>query len=625
MGAHHAWGRTYKDLFLRYKNMQGFKQRFQNGFDGQGLWIEVEVEKELGFGSKLDIEEYGVGKFVERCQERVRRFADIISAQSARLAQWMDWDHSYHTMSDENNFTIWHFLKVCHERGWIYEGTDVMPWCPRCSAGLSEHEIVTDGYREVVHPGLFVRFPIEGRNEESLLVWTTTPWTLSSNAGAAVHPDFTYVKAMQGDEAVYVLKDRVSVLKGDYEVVAEMPGSELVGLRYRGPFDELPAQQGVRHRVVPWKEVTATEGTGIVHTAPGAGKEDFALGKEFGLSTIAPLDDLGVFIEGFDWLTGKSVFEVNEPIYDSLREKGILYNLERYRHRYPHCWRCGTELVFRLVDEWFISMDPLREPISEATRKIKWVPEFGMQRELDWLKNMDDWMISKKRYFGLALPIYKCECGHFEVMGSEGELKERAVEGWDEFEGHSPHRPWIDAVKIECSECGQKVSRIPDVGNPWLDAGIVSFSTLKYRHDRDYWKEWFPADWISESFPGQFRNWFYSLLTMSTVLEGSEPCRAVFSYALMRDEKGEEMHKSQGNAIWFEDAAEKMGRRRDAVAVRPAEPREQHELRIRHGRRGAQAVHHPAVERLLLLRDLRQHRLFRPVRRGARGPEPARA
>ena len=559
MGVHHAWGRTYKDLFLRYKNMQGYRQRFQNGFDGQGLWIEVEVEKELGFGSKLDIEDYGVGRFVERCKERVRKFADIISAQSARLGQWMDWDDSYHTMSDENNYTIWHFLKVCHERGWVYEGTDVMPWCPRCSAGLSEHEIVTDGYREVVHPGLFVKFPLQGRDNESLLIWTTTPWTLTSNAAAAVHPGLTYVQARQDGEVMYLLKDRLSVLKGDYEVLAEMPGRDLVGLRYSGPFDELPAQAGVEHRVVAWEEVTATEGTGIVHTAPGAGKEDFALGKELGLSTIAPLDDLGVFIEGFDWLTGKSVFEVNEPIYDSLRKKGILYKLERYTHRYPHCWRCGTELVFRLVDEWFISMNPLREPIADVARRIQWVPGFGLQRELDWLKNMDDWMISKKRYYGLALPIYKCECGHFEIMGSEEELQGRAVEGWAEFEGHSPHRPWIDAVKIECSQCGRRVSRIPDVGNPWLDAGIVSFSTLRYRHDRDYWRQWFPADWISESFPGQFRNWFYSLLTMSTVLEGSEPCRAVFSYALMRDEKGEEMHKSQGNAIWFEDAAEKMG------------------------------------------------------------------
>ena len=578
MGVHHAWGRSYKDLFLRYKTLQGYKQRYQNGFDGQGLWIEVEVEKELGFKSKLDIEAFGIDKFVDLCKERVRRFADIITQQSIRLAQWMDWDNSYHTMDDENNYTIWHFLKKCHERGWIYEGRDVMPWCPRCSAGLSEHEIVTEGYKEVVHPGLFVRFPLIGPGgpdltpqvpadngapahglQESLLIWTTTPWTLVGNVAAAVHPDMTYAKVRQGDEVSYLIKDRLSVLRGEFEVLQEMRGKELVGLRYKGPFDELNVQQGVEHRVIEWDDVNQSEGTGIVHIAPGSGKEDFALGKALGLATIAPLDEFGYFNDGFDWLSGKSVFEVNEPIYESLRAKAILYRLEPYSHRYPHCWRCDTELVFRLVDEWFISMDQLRDSIAAVARKINWVPEFGLQRELDWLLNMDDWMISKRRYYGLALPIYKCECGGFDVIGSEKELEERAVEGWSDFAGHSPHRPWIDSVKIQCPECGKKMSRILAVGNPWLDAGIVPFSTLGFRHNRDYWREWFPADWISESFPGQFRNWFYSLLTMSTVLEDSEPCRTIFSYALMRDEQGEEMHKSKGNAIWFEDGAERMG------------------------------------------------------------------
>ncbi|MCH8283205.1 MAG: class I tRNA ligase family protein, partial [Chloroflexi bacterium] len=518
MGVHHAWGRAYKDLYQRFKTMQGFKQRYQNGFDGQGLWIEVEVEKELGFHSKKDIEAYGIDRFVERCKERVRKFADVQTEQSVRLGYWMDWDNSYHTMADENNYTIWHFLKVCNEKGWLYEGTDGMPWCPRCGTGLSEHEIVTEGYREVVHPGLFVKFPLADRSKESLLVWTTTPWTLSSNVAAAVNPRLTYVKARQGDETLYLAKARLSVLKGDFEVERELLGSELVGLSYRGPFDELPAQNAVEHRVIPWGEVSEDEGTGVVHIAPGAGKEDFALGKEHGLAVVAPLDDSGDFVEGFDWLSGMNVSEVNEPIFDSLRRKGVFYHVERYPHRYPVCWRCDTELVFRLVTEWFISMDELRDSIADVARKIRWIPEFGLKRELDWLQNMDDWMISKKRYWGLALPIYKCACGHFEVIGSETELEERAVEGWREFQGHSPHRPWLDAVKIACAQCGEKVSRIRDVGNPWLDAGVVPFSTLRYRHDRDYWREWFPADWISESFPGQFRNWFYSLLVMGTVL-----------------------------------------------------------------------------------------------------------
>jgi len=564
MGVHHAWGRTYKDLFSRFRTMQGYKQRYQNGFDGQGLWIEVEVEKELGFTSKTDIEKYGVDKFVTKCKQRVQKFADIITNQSIRLAQWMHWDNSYHTMSDENNYTIWHFLKKCHEKNLIYQGTDVMPWCPRCSTGLSEHEIVTEGYKEIEHPGLFVKFPIisltkEIIGKESLLIWTTTPWTLSSNCAAAVNIDMDYVKVKQANEYIYLAKSRISCLKGEYEIISEMKGSQLIGIAYNGPFDELPAQKGNKHRVLGWDEVSEGEGTGIVHIAPGAGKEDFALGKKEGIEPIAPLNDLGDFIDGFGWLTGLNVYDVNELIYNNLKEKGIFYKVEKYKHRYPHCWRCGSELVFRLVEEWFIKMDPLRDSLARITQNINWVPEFGMKRELDWIKNMDDWMISKKRYYGLALPIYKCECGNFDIMESEEELKNRAVEGWDDFEGNSPHRPWIDKVKISCSACGEKLNRIIDVGNPWLDAGIVSFSTLNYRNDKNYWKEWFPADWISESFPGQYRNWFYSLLTMSVVLTDSEPTKNIFSYALMRDSNGEEMHKSKGNAIWFEDAADEMG------------------------------------------------------------------
>ncbi|PZC42835.1 MAG: isoleucyl-tRNA synthetase [Chloroflexi bacterium] len=579
MGVHHAWGRTYKDLYQRFKTMQGYKQRYQNGFDGQGLWIEVEVEKELGFKSKKDIESFGIDKFVEMCKQRVLKFSDIQTEQSKQLAYWMDWDNSYHTMSDENNYTIWHFLKRCHEKGWLYEGTDVMPWCPRCGTGLSEHEIVTEGYQEIVHPGLFVRFPLYKSDNEieniqnchaeegSLLIWTTTPWTLSSNIAAAVNPKLTYVKVLavknkkSGEkEILYLAKGRVKAcLKGEFEVLNELKGSELIGKVYSAPFGELPVQQGIEHRVIEWGDVSEDEGTGIVHIAPGAGKEDFALSKSEKLPVIAPLDDAGVFIDGFDWLTGKSVYEVNEEIFERLKSKGVFYRLEKYKHRYPVCWRCNSELVFRLVNEWFISMKDLRHRIAEVTKNIQWIPSFGLQRELDWLKNMDDWMVSKKRYWGLALPIYKCECGNFDVIGSEIELKERSVSGWSDFDGKTPHRPWVDFVQIACSSCGRDTSRIKDVGNPWLDAGIVPFSTLGYRNDRTKWQEWFPADWISESFPGQFRNWFYSLLTMSTVLEDTEPTKAIFSYALMRDGKGAEMHKSKGNAIWFEDAAEKMG------------------------------------------------------------------
>jgi isoleucyl-tRNA synthetase len=471
----------------------------------------------------------------------------------------MDWDNSYHTMSDENNYTIWLFLKTCHDRGWIYRGRDVLPWCPRCSTAISEHEIVTEGYQELTHPSVTLRFPLIGRENEALLVWTTTPWTLSSNVAAAAHPEVSYVKVKQDGEYLYLAREAMPLLRGSYELLEEILGTEMEGWAYRGPYDELPSQKGVKHRVILWDEVSEAEGSGIVHIAPGCGKEDFELGKKYDLAAIAPLDEFGVFVAGFDWLSGLNVSDSAEAIFDDLRRKGLLYLVEDYTHRYPVCWRCQSELVFRLVDEWYIYMDELRYQIMDVVRQIRWIPEFGLERELDWLRNMDDWMISKKRYWGLALPIYDCDCGHFEVIGSEDELRERAVEGWDEFEGHSPHRPWIDVVKIRCSQCGKAVSRIPDVGNPWLDAGIVALSTLNYRHDRQYWEKWYPADFITECFPGQFRNWFYALLAESTAMENRPPFLTVFGYGLVKDEHGEEMHKSSGNVIWFDDAAETMG------------------------------------------------------------------
>jgi isoleucyl-tRNA synthetase len=583
MGVHHAWGRTYKDLWHRYKAMQGFEARYQNGFDCQGLWVEVDVEKELGFKSKRDIEAYGIDRFVEKCKERVDTYSKVQTAQSVRLGYWMDWENSYYTMAPDNNYAIWDFLKKCHRQGWIYKGTDVMPWCARCGIALSDMEIATEGYREMTHKSVFIRLPIVGREKEYLLVWTTTPWTLTSNTAVAVHPEITYLRVSQEGDIYYLAKGRKEILIKDYQIVSEIPGRELVGLKYQGPYDHLPAQKGVEHRTVAWSEVSEAEGTGMVHIAPGCGQEDFTLSKQEGLAVVAPLDEAGVYVEGFDWLSGREVTGVADDIIADLKKRGLLYYAHKHLHRYPECWRCHSELVFRLVDEWFISMDGLRPAIMESARQARWIPEWGLDRELDWLKNMGDWCISKKRYWGLALPIFECGCGAFDVIGSRDELKNRAASGWDAFDGHSPHRPWIDAVKIKCPKCGQEMSRIPDVGNPWLDAGIVMFSTVmppekcftpdkeksgSYRYDpsqaypatrESYWKNWFPADFITECFPGQFRNWFYAILTMSTVLEGKAPFRCLLGHALVKDERGEDMHKSKGNSIPFDEAAEKIG------------------------------------------------------------------
>jgi len=563
MGVHHAWGRTYKDLFQRYKAMQGFDQRFQNGFDCQGLWVEVEVEKELGFKTKKDIEKFGIDKFVEKCKERVWKYSKIQTEQSIRLGQWMDWENSYYTMSDENNYAIWHFLKKCWQDKLLYKGRDVVPWCWRCGTAISQHEILTEEYKEISHKSIFVKLPVVNKKDTFFLVWTTTPWTLPANAALAVHPDLKYSKIRDKDNNTYILlKDKADLVKNG-ETIETFDGKKLNGIEYEGLFDELgevkKTMGSQKHRVILWDEVSPEEGTGIVHIAPGCGQEDFQLGKEFDLPVIDPLDDESRYKDGFEFLAGKLAAEVNDSIFENLKQKGSVFKIEDYLHRYPTCWRCKSELIFRLVDEWYISMEKLRKPLMEVAKKIKWIPSFGLERELDWLKNMQDWLISKKRYWGLALPIFECGCGHFEVIGSKEELKQRAAAGWKEFEGNTPHRPWVDKVKIKCLKCGKLVSRIPDVGNPWLDAGIVSFSTMRYFEDKEYWRKWFPADFICESFPGQFKNWFYSLIVMSAVLGNTNPTKTIFGFALVRDEKGEEMHKSKGNAIEFNEAAEKIG------------------------------------------------------------------
>jgi isoleucyl-tRNA synthetase len=745
MGVHHAWGRTYKDAYQRYFAMTGHELRYQNGFDCQGLWVEVEVEKELKLGTKTAIQEFGIDRFVWACKQRVLKYAARQTEQSIRLGYWMEWDEpdelrklaegigegsrdegrgsskqdsldtsplsldasvtyrtargqtvtgpaeqivarlgnpewggSYFTFSTENNETIWTFLKKCFTRKKIYKGHDVMPWGGKAGSAYSQME-VADGRKLTTHRSCFVRFPIlrdaqsppvatggsaaglttetrrhgEGQDQEYLLIWTTTPWTLTSNVAAAVNPDLEYVKLRaKRDNAVYYFAkdnleykrlekefkegfggeatwpDGVPKLKtiaqlfkeqGGYEIEATLKGADMVGWYYAGPFDDLEAQQLAfdaksrkRERPEPSlhpvidggrdskgnPHVIAGEGTGIVHIAPGCGDIDHKIGVELGLPVIAPLKEDGTYGEGFGPFTGREAIapETADLVFEELKRKGYLVYVETYPHIYPHCWRTGEELVFRLVDEWFINMD-WRDEIKEVTKTINWLPPSiqGQEREVEWLSTMRDWMISKKRFWGLALPIWvnPDDPTDFEVVGSLAELKERATnggEGWDEFEGNTPHRPWIDRVKIPSRKHqGKLLSRIEDVGNPWLDAGIVPFSTLNWNGARDKglgsskaarpaqaldpspstldWSDWFPADFVVECFPGQFRNWFYSLLSLATMMRYDQtddpaekrPFKNLLGHRLVMDEQGRPMHKSDGTAIWFEEAAEQLG------------------------------------------------------------------
>src|SRR3989344_2229320 len=458
MGVHHAWGRTYKDLRQRYKAMQGFDERYQNGFDCQGLWVEVEVEKDLGFNSKKDIENYGLDKFSKACRKRVEKYSKIQTEQSIRLGQWMDWENSYYTLSDNNIEHIWYFLKKCHEKKWLLKNTRVMPWCYRCGTSLSQHELV-DSYKDMTHTSVYLKLPIKGKENEFLLIWTTTPWTLTSNVAAAVNPSLNYVKVEQNEEFYYLSEKTAQKLKGDYKILEKIK---------------------------------------------------------------------------------------------------FLYTTENYKHRYPTCWRCSEELVFRLVAEWFISSDEIRAHMKREAKKVKWQPEHGGRLMQDWLNNMGDWCISRKRFWGLPLMFYECLCGNLEVVGSIEELRKKATDPKLVDELPELHRPWIDRITIKCSKCKQDVERILDVGDCWLDAGIIPFSTLNYMNDKTYWKKWFPAEFITEM-REQIRLWFYAMLFMSVTLEDKTPYESVLVYEKVHDEKGMPMHKSWGNAIWFDDAVEKMG------------------------------------------------------------------
>ncbi|MGL4423492.1 MAG: class I tRNA ligase family protein, partial [Gemmataceae bacterium] len=537
MGVHHAWNRTYKDVYNRYFAMTGHDLRYQQGFDCQGLWVEVEVEKELKLESKRDIEnlvpgdrEASIAKFVQACKDRVNKYARMQTEQSIRLGYWMNWDRtdadwakppgarqSYFTMAEENNFTIWDFLKKCHDQKLVYRGYDAMPWCGRCGVGISEQE-KAEGYKLIEHRAAFVKFPLLDRPNEHLLAWTTTPWTLTSNVGAAVNPKLTYLRVKLKDEVYYVAKGvfkanrmegsggggsgenddeptakkskrdwlpdvphlksieqlfKEKAGKDGFTIDGEVTGQQMLGWRYAGPFDDLPAQNSpfgfpdevakivktngwcngdtgiAAHRIIDGgDDVTEGEGTGIVHTAPGCGGIDFQWGKANGLPPIAPLGEDGCFHDGFGPLAGKNAAEHStaDVVFEELKKKDRLFAIERYVHKYPHCWRCKKELLYRLVDEWFIDMGPrnteegFRGRIMRVSEQVTFLPESlnGRARERDWLWNMGDWMISKKRYWGLALPIWVDEKDptQFEVIGSREELQARAVAGWEEFDGN---------------------------------------------------------------------------------------------------------------------------------------------------------------------------------------------
>ena len=582
MGVHHAWGRSLKDLFQRYHAALGEDQRYQNGFDCQGLWVEVEVEQALGLNSKHEIEAYGLDRFARACRDRVAEYSGVQTAQSRRLGMWMDWERSYYTMTDPNISYIWGFLKLCHDRGWLYQGHRPMVWCLRCGTSLSQHEVTaTDSYRDIVDPSLYVRFRFTDAPGEALVVWTTTPWTLPANVAAAVRPDAEYVWVDVGGERHVVAKDRCAPSSGpDASIVGSVRGEELVGRPYATGFDDLPAQAEVAHRVVADPDVVMDEGTGIVHIAPGCGAEDFEIGRARSCRCSCPSTRPGCSstATASSPATARTRCPTSSPSTSSAAAGSL--RQEPHEHRYPHCWRCGTKLIFRVVDEWFIRCDEIRQPMIDANDTVEWTPSHFGKRMEDWLRNMGDWCISRKRYWGLPLPFWFCPDGHMNVVASREELRERATGGPRGPARAAPalDRPGHDRVRrvrgrgrarargraTAGSTPASSRSRRSAIGRDTLRA-----RGLRGRRGRRA-DEGRPARsrLLGEVVPGRLdlgdARADPAVVLLAAVHVGgarraARPTERVLGYEKLHDEHGRAMHKSWGNAIWFDDAIEKIG------------------------------------------------------------------
>ena len=555
-GVHHFWGRVLKDITIKYHALKGESQQFQNGFDAQGMWVEVNVEKALGLNGKPEIIKYGMDKFTEKCIDRVKFYANEITNESIRMGQFMDWDNSYFTNTDENITSIWYFLKLCNDKGWLVKKNRPMVWCPRCGTSISEHEL-SGSYSDVTHTAIFFKVPV--KNQDFKMVgWTTTPWTLCANVALAVNPELTYVKVEYNGEKLVFGKDSLNILKNnEYKILEEFTGDKLVGLEYETMFPELEMQQ-FTHKIYPWDQVLAGEGACVVHIAPGCGAEDFDLGLKYGMPQICPINEQGVMLDNCGFIAGKKTTDVVEDVVNRLKADNKLLYSHKYKHSYPHCWRCKTDLVYKLISTWYIKMDEVRPQLLKAIDEVEFQPSYAKKRMQDWLNNMGDWNISRSRFYGLPLPIYTCpNCNKVHVIGSLEELKQKAVDPSLVDKLLHLHRPYIDDIKIKC-DCGEVLTRIPEVGDCWLDAGITPFSTKKYFTDREYFNNNFPSDYVCEMIE-QIKLWFYSLLVMSVIITGKAPYKKIVTYQYVKDENGDEFHKSGGNSLDADKVADEVG------------------------------------------------------------------
>ena len=546
-GIHHVIARTLKDYVCRYKTMQGYQVKRKAGWDTHGLPVEIEVEKRLGLNDKTEIESYGIEAFNKQCRESVFEYEGLWRDMTERMAYLIDLDDPYITLNDEYIESVWHILDKMYKEGYIYEGHKILPYCPRCGTGLASHE-VAQGYKEIKSNTLIAKFKLVGKDNEYFLAWTTTPWTLASNVALTVSPTETYVKAKQGEEVYYLSKTLApKVLGEDFEVLEEVLGTELEYMEYEQlmPFVK-PDKKAFF--VLVGDFVTTEDGTGIVHTAPAFGEDDYNVCKKYNLPVLQPVNDEGKYV-GTPW-DGRYVMEegLDVEIIKYLASENKIYKKEKVEHNYPHCWRCATPLLYYAKPSYYIEVTKFKDKLIENNNEVNWFPDYvGEKRFGNWLGNLNDWAISRSRYWGTPLNIWRCECGHETTIGSRKELKEKAIETIDET--IELHRPYVDDVHIECEHCKKPMTRVKDVVDVWFDSGAMPFAQHHYPFEhKDDFDGLFPADFICEGID-QTRGWFYSLLAISTFMTGKTPYKNVLVNDLILDKDGKKMSKSKGNTV----------------------------------------------------------------------------
>ncbi len=552
-----AWNKIIKDTILRYKRMNGYDITDTPGWDMHGLPIEVKVEQEFGFKNKRDIEKFGVEKFVQKCMEYALKNKDAMTEQFKRLGVWMDWENPYMTIKAEYINAAWFAIKKAHEKGLLERKLMVVNWCPRCETALADAEVE---YAEKEDPSIYVKFPIKNEPNTYIVIWTTTPWTLPANIAVAVNPAFEYAKfrAIKNskEEFLILAKDLAEdvLSKGDYErweIVETYNGKELEGLEYEHIFArEVPKQKFWVHKVYTASFVTA-ENTGCVHIAPGHGLEDYELAISKNLPIFNPVDERGVYNEDAGIFAGLRVFEANDVVIDKLYEKNLLLYEGKIIHRYGHCWRCKSPIIYRSTEQWFIAITKIKEKMLEEISKVVWVPEWaGSARFKDWISNAKDWCISRQRYWGIPIPVWICEkCGEMRIVGSIDEIE------WKE--DIDLHKPRIDEITFEC-KCGGIMKRVPDVFDVWFDSGVASWASIGYPAKKELFEKLWPADFITEGHD-QTRGWFYSQLGTSIICFDKAPYKTVLMHGFTLDEQGRKMSKSLGNVIEPEEVIEQIG------------------------------------------------------------------